>query len=119
MFSSTISLFRGWTAMEVDEILMPDELWSAHDEQGRQYVIARTEDATFLCAPITERALECVVSGRAELRAVFAHSSTGMVERLRPRNAGGFEESLIPCAELSDDMLPPAGVRLRWHARCA
>ncbi len=119
MNTSTISMFRGWTAMEVDEILTPDEVWSAHDQQGRQYLIARTEEATFLCAPITPRALECVVSGRAELRAVFAHSSTGMVERLRPRNAGGFEESLIPCAELSDDVLPPAGVHLRWCARCA
>ena len=105
--------------MEIDEVLVADDVFSAHDAQGRLYLIARTEETTWLCAPITERALECVVSGRAELRAVFAHSATGMVERLRPRNAGGFEESLIPCAELSDDVLPQAGVHLRWQARCA
>ena len=119
MNTSTISMLRGWMAMDIDEVLMPDEVWSAHDAQGRQYLIARTDEATLLCAPISERALECVASGRAELRSVFAHSSTGMVERLRPRNAGGFEESLIPCAELTDDVLPRPGVRLGERARCA
>jgi hypothetical protein len=112
-------MFRGSMALEIDEILAPEEVFSAHDGQGRRYVIAQTAPATWLCAPITERALECVTSGRAELRAVFAHSSTGMVERVTVSGSGGCHESLVPCAELNDEVLPPAGVRLCWQARCA
>ncbi|MDQ6613208.1 MAG: hypothetical protein M3083_00185 [Actinomycetota bacterium] len=105
--------------MEVDDVLKPQEVFSAHDEQGRRYLIANTAASTWLCAPISERALDCVVSGRAELRAVFAHSATGMVERLTVRGAAVCEESLIPCAELNDDLLPRPGLRLAWQARCA
>lgn len=120
MNTSPVKLFRGWTmAWEIDEILMPDEVFSAHDEDGRRYLIAHTDASTWLCAPITERALECVASGRAELRAVFAHSSTGMVERLTVRGSAVCEESLIPCSELDDAVLPRPGVRLCWQARCA
>jgi hypothetical protein len=106
-------------AWEIDEVLMPDEVFAAHDDEGRRYLIAHTEASTWLCAPISERALACVASGQAELRAVFAHSSTGMVERLIVSGAAVCEETLVPCAELTDDELPRPGVRLCWQARCA
>jgi hypothetical protein len=101
--------------LKIDEVLMPEEVFSAHDDRGCRYVIAHTTTATWLCAPISERALQCVASGRAELRAVFAHSSTGMVERWTMWG----EESTVPCAELTDEVLPRPGVRLSWQSRCA
>ncbi len=113
-------LFRGWRApVEIDEVLLAEEVFSAHDQQGTRYVIAHTGAATWLCAPISERALACVSSGRAELRAVFAHSLTGMAERLTVSGAAVREESLVPCAELTDEVLPRPGLRLGWQARCA
>ncbi|MDQ1359596.1 MAG: hypothetical protein QOF20_124 [Acidimicrobiaceae bacterium] len=120
MSSSQMGLFRGWLmGWEIDEILTPDEVFSARDEEGRRYLFAHTEASTWLCAPISERALSCVASGQAELRAVFAHSSTGMVLRLTVGGMAVCGESLVPCAELLDDELPRPGVRLCWQARCA
>ena len=119
MLTSTISLFRGWMAMDIDEVLMLGSVFSAHDWQGRRYLVARTGDNTWLCAPITERALECVISGRAELRSVFAHSATGMVEQLTVQGARVCQDELVPCVELTDDDLPVAGLRIQQPARCA
>jgi hypothetical protein len=120
MSAVQVLLFRGWqTDVEIDAELMAEDVFSAHDRQGMRFVLAHTADSTWLCAPITERALECVASGQAELRAVFAHSSTGMVERLTVRRGVVCEESLVPCASLNDDVLPRPGVRLCWQARCA
>ncbi len=113
-------VFRDWrTPMVIDEALMPGDVFSTHDENGARYLLAHTTASTWLCAPISERALECVRSGRAELRAVFAHSATGMVERLTVRQGAVCQESLVPCAQLTDDVLPRPGVRLCWQARCA
>jgi len=113
------TLFRGWPpAIELDEVLVPEEVFAAHDEYNR-YVIARTDTATWLCAPISDLALECVSTGRAELRSVFAHSLTGTIGRLTQRNGAAWTESTITCAELRDEDLPEAGVRLAWRARCA
>jgi hypothetical protein len=109
-------LLRGWqSALEVDEVLVADDVFAAHDELGRRYLIAHTEASTWLCAPISERALACVASGQAELRAVFAHSSTGMVERLTVQGDLVCEETMVPCAELTDDDLPRPGVSLCWQ----
>lgn len=119
MLTSTIALFRSWMAMDIDEVLMLGSVFSAHDWQGRRYLVARTGDNTWLCAPITERALECVASGRAELRSVFAHSATGMVEQLTVKGARVCHDELLACSELSDDDLPVAGLRIQEPACCA
>jgi hypothetical protein len=113
-------MFRGWAEpLEVDEVLSPGEVFAAHDHQGSRYVLAHTTAATWLCAPISQRALDCVASGRAELRAVFAHSATGLCERLTVRGDTVLEDSLLTCAELPEDVLPRPGVRLCCQARCA
>jgi hypothetical protein len=113
-------MFRGWQSTAVvDEELMADDVFAAHDDQDRRYLLAHTSAATWLCAPISERALECVASGRAELRAVFAHSATGMVERLTVRNGAVWAESIVPCSVLTDDDLPRPGVRLCRRELCA
>jgi hypothetical protein len=115
-----VTLFRGWQlGLEIDEVLMAEDVFSAHDEQGNRYLMAHTAASTWLCAPISKLALECVASGRSELRTVFAHSSTGMVDQLTVRGAAVIKQSIVPCAELDDDVLPRRGVRLCWRARCA
>lgn len=120
METAPIKLFNGWKmALQIDEALMEDDVFAAHDEQGTHYLLAHTAADTWLCAPLSERALECVASGQAELRAVFAHSSTGMVERLTVRGSVVCQESVVPGRELTDDELPRPGVRLCWQARCA
>ena len=120
MKTAETRMFRGWDApLEVDGVLSAEEVFTAHDHQGTRYVMAHTTGATWLCAPISTRALECVTSGRAELRAVFTHSATGMVERLTVRAGTVLGESILPCSELPDDVLPRPGVRLGWQARCA
>jgi hypothetical protein len=120
MCAGETGFFRGWqAAVFVDEELMAGDVFSAHDGQGRRYLLAHTAASVWLCAPISERALECVASGRAEVRDVFAHSSTGMVDQLTVQGGVVCTESLVPCAELGDDVLPRAGVRLCWRQRCA
>ena len=94
-------------ALEVDDVLARRgarlEVFSAHDPDGSRYLVAHTRGhgraGTWLCAPVTERALACVQSGRAELRE--------------------FEESVRLCAELTDEELPQAGIRVGVSARCA
>ena len=103
--------------LEIDEVLVAGEVFSAHDGQCR-YLLARTSGLIWLCAPISERALDCVASGRAELRAAFAHSLTGMVERFTVWS-DAVRESMIPCAQLQDEDLPRAGLRVRPLVRCA
>jgi hypothetical protein len=118
-------------ALEVDDVLAITganlNVFSAHDPSGSRYLVAHTSGqgraGTWLCAPVTERALACVQSGRAELRDVFAHSATGAVEKItvstksarRPK----FHESLRLCTELTNEELPEPGVRLGLPARCA
>jgi hypothetical protein len=117
--------------LEVDEVLARRgarlEVFSAHDPDGSRYLVAHTRGqgraGTWLCAPVTERALACVQSGRAELRDAFAHSATGAVERITISTRSGhrpeFEESVRLCAELTDEELPQPGIRIGVAARCA
>jgi hypothetical protein len=72
---------------------------------------------------VSDRALACVRSGRAELRDAFVHSATGVVELVtvstRPGRRPEFRESLRLCRDLTDEELPEAGVRFEPQARCA
>ena len=45
-------LFRGWRmALELDEVLMPEEVFSAHDEEGRRYLFAHTSAVDLVVRP--------------------------------------------------------------------
>ena len=118
-------------ALEIDDILAgafgSPEVFSAHDPTGSRYLVAHTSGrgraGTWLCAPVTERALACVRSGRAELRDAIAHSATGVVEQVtvstRPGRRPEFHESLRLCRDLAQEELPQAGIRFGLPARCA
>jgi hypothetical protein len=53
-----------------------------------------------MCAPVSDRAVECVRSGRASPWAVMHHSSTGTVEIYETRSDGTLDESVVLCTML-------------------
>jgi hypothetical protein len=59
-----------------------------------------------MCAPITERALDCVVAGRAELRDALTHTATGTVDIVTVDSQGNRTESAKLCRDLDHQDLP-------------
>jgi hypothetical protein len=102
--------------LEVDEVLESNRtllvLFSGHTPEGERYLVRHATGEhrqTWMCAPISERALACVRTGRAELRAAFVHTATGTVDIVTIEPDGHCTESLRLCEELGDGELPPAG----------
>ena len=114
----------GSLQLEVDEVLESQQmlpvLFAGHTPVGERYLVRYSPGdiwaGTWMCAPITERALACVRTGRAELRAVFAHTATGTVEIFTIEPDGRWSESLRLCHDLVDADLPPIGIHLRLCA---
>lgn len=109
--------------IEIDEILEwqgSSSLLSGHDRTGRPYIAVQIGPTptvrTWLCAAISHRALQCVRTGRADLRDAFRHTPTGYVEMLSVDRNGHLSESLRLCADLGDDVLPAEGERLTLAA---
>lgn len=106
--------------LEVDEVLesrqMLPVLFAGHTPHGERYLVRYSPcgiwTGTWMCAPITERALACVRTGQAELRAAFAHTATGTVEVVTMELDGTCTESLRLCHDLADADLPPVGIHL-------
>jgi hypothetical protein len=109
----------GQFAYEIDRELMANDVYSARDHRGANYLIAHTAASTWLCALVSPQALDSVVSGRVELRDAFRHTTTGLVERITVRDSVVHDDSLLLCRELSEDELPRPGVRLCSPAPCA
>jgi hypothetical protein len=114
----------GSLQLEVDEVLESWQLlpilFAGHTPRGEHYLVRYTPagiwTGRWMCAPITERALACVRTGRADLRAVFAHTATGTVEIVTVSPDGRCTESLRLCHDLGDAELPPIGIHLRLCA---
>jgi hypothetical protein len=107
MTEAPIRSLRGCDlSLDIDAMLVDDRVFSGHDQSGTLYLIVHTEGTTWLCAPVTDRALDCVVSKRADVRDVLRHSATGLVERLTILGCEVRQESLAFCRELTDDELP-------------
>jgi hypothetical protein len=110
--------------LEVDEVLEPGAMlptvFAGHTPAGVRYLVLRAEGngrtETWMCAPISERALACVRAGRADLRAAFTHTSTGTVDILSIQPDGHWTETLKLCRELVDEELPPVGRHLQLCA---
>jgi hypothetical protein len=99
-------------SLDIDDVLIDGEVFSGHDQSGTRYLIVHTASTTWLCAPVTDRALNCVASNRADIRDVLTHSATGLVERLTIHGSVVCQESLMLCRELTDNELPQPGLRL-------
>lgn len=95
--------------LTVDRVLRrdPDQaaLFSALDADGGHWVILEsgggTAEATWVCAPTSEVAVELVATGRASATDVARHSSTGWVEVVRVVDGHAVPDRRVPCAELS------------------
>jgi hypothetical protein len=90
-------------------------VFTTHDEEHRYLVMEiRHEEhrRVWMFAPVSDRALECTVSGRADLRDVFLHTATGTVDLLTATDDGQISESVQLCDSLSDDVLPSPGRHL-------
>jgi hypothetical protein len=107
--------------LEIDEVLEADLsfflIFVGHTPNGERYLVLHSvgdgRSMTWTCAPISERALACVRAGKADLRAAFAHSSTGTVDIVTVESDGHCTESLRLCHELGEADLPPLGSHLR------
>ena len=54
----------------------------------------------WVCAPVTDRALECVRAGRTSPWTVLHHSSTGTVDVYRTTGDGSLHCSTVLCSSL-------------------
>jgi hypothetical protein len=105
--------------LELDQVLEPtspgQRFFAGHSASGQRYVILQTSGddraGTWTCAPITERALDFVVTGSAELRDAISHTATGTVDIITVAADGRCTESVRLCSELREEDLPPRGYR--------
>jgi hypothetical protein len=101
---------------EIDEVLVgwgdTPRLFTAHTPDGQAWLVwlaANTLDTRcWLCAPASDWAIGCVMSGRALPVDLFRHSSTGTVEEITVGADGWLAESFRLCDGLSDDDVPTA-----------
>jgi hypothetical protein len=111
---------RSSLRIEVDEVLDPAEpfsqLFAGHTPSGQRYLIVQTAGnehaGRWMCAPITERALACVVAGKADIRDVIAHTSTGEVDVIAVEADGRCVDFRKMSHEVCEDDLPASGRRL-------
>ena len=90
-------------------------VFTTHDDDHRYLVIeVRREEhrRVWIFAPVSDRALECTLSGQADLRDVFLHTVTGTVDLVTATDDGQITESVQLCDSLSDDVLPSPGRHL-------
>ena len=109
--------------LEVDEVWERYDgprLFAGHEVSGQKWLVAEIHHTPFgakwLCAPQSPRALECVRGGRAEVGDALRHSASGTVVMVTLEAATLVADRVLLCAELHDDLLPPAGWRVpsRW-----
>jgi hypothetical protein len=70
---------------------------------GGQYLVVEMAGVAgpyWMCAPVSDRAVECVRSGQASPWSVLHHSSTGTVEIYETRADGSLDESVVLCTML-------------------
>jgi hypothetical protein len=111
---------RSSLEIQLDDVLdagapLP-HLFSGHTSAGQRYLIIQTSgdehSGTWMCAPITDRALHHVLIGSAQLRDAVAHTATGAIDIITVTSDGHCLESSRLCRELADEELPPLGARV-------
>jgi hypothetical protein len=113
---ATNPIAGGLLPFEVDEVLVScrgvPRLFAGHGPEGQRWLVAQIAEGLdtcrWLCAPASDRAIGCALSGRATPADLFRHSATGTVEDVTISSDGTFLESTRLCAELSDDEVQSA-----------
>jgi len=102
----------------IDQVLEGSDgplIFTTHDDEHRYLAIEIHHDEhrrVWMFAPVSDRALECTLSGRADLRDVFLHTVTGTVDLVTATDEGEVLESVQLCDSLTEDMLPKPGRHL-------
>jgi hypothetical protein len=99
--------------LRVEEILVQNdgpELCSASDGTAQQWLIVTVDEdpdhLAWLCAPLSERAMEAVVSGRAAARDAIRHSATGTVDLVVVDHGRAVPDRCLLCADIPEYLLP-------------
>ena len=86
-----------------EELPMPDQSALVAIGAGGQYLVievAGRSGPCWVCAPVSDRALDCVRSGRTSPWTVVHHSATGTVDIYRTLLDGSIHESVVLCSVL-------------------
>jgi hypothetical protein len=109
-------------ALDVEEVLEWDEgpiLFTGRDFEGQCWLVAevgrRGTRAAWLCAPQSPRAIQCVMSGEAEVRDAIRHSANGTAEVITLDAARLVEDQTLLCGDVPEEYLPAPG----WRVDCA
>jgi hypothetical protein len=85
-------------------------LFTGRGPKGQRWLVAQVGKSAkarrWLCAPASDLAIRCVLSGRAQPADLFRHSVTGAVEDITVGADGRWFESIRLCDELSDSEVP-------------
>ncbi|HLI23372.1 MAG TPA: hypothetical protein VKU91_00330 [Acidimicrobiales bacterium] len=109
MMFSTDQASAGWPAwppfLHLREVLaLPGVAVAAGDDGDRTYLVVCASDPGgeyWICAPATERAIDCVRAGQTSPWSVVHHSATGTVEVWRRRPGGAVTTSVLTCAAVA------------------
>jgi hypothetical protein len=89
---------------------------SGRDFRGEKWLVVQVDDAAdhlvWVCAPISERALQAVRSGSASARDAMRHSLTGTVEVVTVDHGHAVPDRCLCCAAIPEDLLPPVDLRV-------
>jgi hypothetical protein len=100
----------------VDAVLVRDDrgsrVCSAHDGTAQPWLIVKVsdepEDLAWLCVPVSERAIEAVLTGRGSVRDAIRHSATGTVDLVRVEHGRAVPDRCLLCPGIPEFLLPPS-----------
>jgi hypothetical protein len=88
------------------------EVCGGRDFTNGQWLIVRVDDdpghLAWLCAPVSERAMQAVVNGRSSPMDAVRHSKTGTVELVTVDHGQAVPDQCLLCSGLPEDLLDPS-----------
>lgn len=100
----------------VDTVLSGEDtpsLCAARDFTGCQWLIALVDDnpdhLEWVCAPVSDRAIQAIADGRARAIDALRHSSTGTVKVVTIDHGKALPDRCLLCAELPEYLRPVPG----------
>jgi hypothetical protein len=111
-----LELFAGEIIAEHEEV----SVRAGTDFGGGHWLIVRVDDdpdhLVWVCAPVSQRALQAVASGTAAVRDALRHSATGTVEVITVDHGRAVPDRCLLCADLPAALLPGGDVRVALAA---
>jgi hypothetical protein len=107
------------TELFVETVLARDNgprLCCARDWTGDQWLIVSVDDdpdhLAWLCVPVSEHAMEAVLSGRATPRDASQHSATGTVDLVVIDHGRAIPDRCLLCASIPEQLFPADNCRV-------